>query len=104
MKEKYGSLEKIIFFVLLCFLLVAIPFLLRDIGVQNEMLKGKMQRLSVPSSNSKEGLPGLTATEEDFCQNEQTSRTLSSLTSKRNIFTRQVHSKNVKIVAGGRTI
>ncbi|MFH1093181.1 MAG: hypothetical protein V1739_03375 [Candidatus Omnitrophota bacterium] len=100
MKEKYENLEKVIFFVLLCLLLVAMPVLLKKRAASNDILEKKIKSLSINNSESVETGNEYTNTEKYLRVQEQANRTLSSLTSKRNIFSEPVYKKNAEIVTG----
>ncbi len=96
MKGKYENLEKIIFFTFLCLLLVAIPVLLNKAVADNDILDEKMQRLTMYNSRSITDVRDYAQEEEYLRQAEQTARELSSVTSKRNIFSERLCRKDVQ--------
>ncbi|MCG2712442.1 MAG: hypothetical protein L6416_09000 [Candidatus Omnitrophica bacterium] len=104
MKEKYENLEKVIFFVLLCLVLGVIPVLFNKAAANNDILDKKIQRLSTRSTQSAAGSRDYTKTEEYLNIEEQTVRALSSVTSKRNIFSEHGYNKSVDIAAGDRRV
>ena len=104
MKEKYENLEKVIFFVLLCLLLVAIPVLLKKRAANNDILDKKTRKLSMYGPESVAGGRDYIQDEEYLRLEDQKARALSSLTSKRNIFSKQVYKKNAEIVASDRPV
>ena len=104
MKEKHENSEKVIFYVLLCLLLVAIPVLFKKNAVNNDTIYEKMQKLSTQSSQSPAQSLDDYQDIEDLRQKEQTARALSSVISKRNIFTQEVHDKSVEAVTGDRLV
>ena len=98
MKEKYKNLEKVIFFILLCFLLVFMLVLLKGGIAGNDILEEKIQRISTQSSKYPSGVRDDNKAQEYLMSEDKTERLFSSVTSKRNIFTQKVY-ENTEIVS-----
>lgn len=98
MKEKYKNLEKVIFFILLCFLLVFMLVLLKGGIAGNDILEEKIQRISTQSSKYPSGVRDDNKAQEYLMSEDKTERLFSTVTSKRNIFTQKVY-ENTEIVS-----
>ncbi len=104
MKEKYGNPEKIIFFILLGVLLIAMPVLVNKAAVNNDILENKMQMLAKYEDDGSIEARDCTQIAESLRQEAQTPRTLSSVKSKRNIFLEQVYNKDAEIAVSDRPV
>ena len=70
----------------------------------NDIIDEKMQKLSTQSSHSSAQAWDYAQDTKELRQKEQTARALSSVISKRNIFTQQVHNKSAEAVTGDRLV
>lgn len=99
MKEKYENLEKAVFFVLLCVLLILIPVLLKAGAANSDIIDKKMQIFSTKKTDNSPKAKGCSGSKY-LPVIERSSRKLSGLNSKRNIFKLHVSKKNAETMSG----